>query len=106
MIFARPIENIFPVALSIAVIALAFIIAVRVMRDLFVSFFRDAVAWLKRRRATPKPWRPSARSLAVWAGHPARWWQFWRPQSGIIGGIIGAVILIAAYYLLNRLFGA
>lgn len=38
-----------------------------------------------------------------WVGHPAYPWQFWYPQSGPIGGIIGGTILgfliFATWYL-------
>lgn len=106
MIFARPIENIVPVALIIGVLALVFFIALQFMKDLFMSFFVDIKAWWLRRRMTAKPWRPSTHSLAVWAGRPAHWWQFWWPRSGIMGGAIAAVVLIIIACLLNRIFGA
>ena len=34
--------------------------------------------------------------IVKWWVYPARWWQFWYPQSGLPGGvIIGAIVIIA-----------
>lgn len=78
------LPEIIGMGLGIAILALAFFTALRAIWALAVSFGRDV-----------KNWRPSAKSLAVWAGRPARWWQFWRPQSGIVGGLILAAIALA-----------
>lgn len=29
-----------------------------------------------------------------WYYHPAAWWQFWYPQSGLIGGLIIAILVL------------
>jgi hypothetical protein len=38
-----------------------------------------------------------------WWMKPARRWQFWLPQSGILGGmILGAIIIAIAFIILFR----
>lgn len=34
-----------------------------------------------------------------WAFKDAKWWQFWRPQSGLVGGLIMGVVMIVALCL-------
>ena len=36
------------------------------------------------------------RALAHWSLRPAAWWQFWYPQSGVIGGGIMGWLLLCA----------
>lgn len=31
--------------------------------------------------------------LYRWSMRDAEWWQFWRPQSGLIGGVIVALLI-------------
>jgi len=31
------------------------------------------------------------------------WWQFWDPQSGFIGGVLGAAILIPVAMIVSRI---
>jgi hypothetical protein len=33
-------------------------------------------------------------SLVRWATEPAPWWAFWRPGSGIVGGMIAGIVLL------------
>lgn len=41
--------------------------------------------------------------LNKWWFKPAKYWQFWLPQSGIIGGmILGAFILAIIIVILSR----
>jgi len=41
-------------------------------------------------------------SLVRWAIKPAMWWQFWLPQSGLPGGLIGgAIFYICLYFTLS-----
>lgn len=35
-----------------------------------------------------------------WPFRPARWWQFWRPRSGLIGGMIFSLVLSGAGWLI------
>lgn len=37
-----------------------------------------------------------------WGSHLAKWYQFWWPQSGIIGGVILFLIFILLYILLKE----
>ncbi|MHC4316654.1 MAG: hypothetical protein ACYSW3_29780 [Planctomycetota bacterium] len=39
-----------------------------------------------------------------WIFRPARWWEFWQPQSGIPGGIIGGFSLAVAVVLVCEVF--
>lgn len=40
---------------------------------------------------------PHVDPIIAWIARPARWWQFWLPQSGIAGGaIIGAIMTVVA----------
>lgn len=39
-----------------------------------------------------------------WALGPAQWWQFWRPQSGPAGGLIGGLVGIVLVNLLMWCF--
>lgn len=32
---------------------------------------------------------------------PACWWQFWLPQSGLFGGLLGAAIIITTFFILR-----
>jgi hypothetical protein len=34
-----------------------------------------------------------------WATRPAKWYQFWRPQSGIIGGFIFGGLLVSLAFI-------
>lgn len=43
-------------------------------------------------RLIPARWR--ADLLASLTG-PARWWHFWNPGSGLIGGVIAGALLVA-----------
>ena len=33
------------------------------------------------------------RAIIEWMVRDAEWWQFWRPDSGIVGGVIFGVII-------------
>jgi hypothetical protein len=37
--------------------------------------------------------------LRKWLFHPAEWWQFWYPQSGLFGGLIIAYALILSLFV-------
>lgn len=32
--------------------------------------------------------------VVSWVQNPARWYQFWLPQSGLLGGLIGAALFL------------
>lgn len=38
-----------------------------------------------------------------WAVKPAYWWQFWQPQSGLVGGIIMFCVIMGITLLLTFL---
>jgi hypothetical protein len=45
-------------------------------------------------------------SIINWWKHPARWYQFWLPQSGLFGGlIIGATGTIALVIIVLFIYG-
>ena len=35
-----------------------------------------------------------------WVHHPAKWWQFWLPQSDALGGAIAGIVVGVLIYLL------
>ena len=41
-----------------------------------------------------------------WWHRPAKWYQFWRPQTGTMGGMITATVILAIiYFTLKTLEG-
>jgi hypothetical protein len=45
--------------------------------------------------------RPYLFDESSWPFRPARWWQFWRPRSGAVGGCILSLVLMALGYPLG-----
>lgn len=43
--------------------------------------------------------------IVRWVNKPARWYEFWYPQSGILGGMLGAAIATLVAYLIFKLMG-
>lgn len=39
--------------------------------------------------------------IAHWLFKPAKWYQFWLPQSGFFGGILVLVVLLPLLFVLN-----
>jgi hypothetical protein len=39
-----------------------------------------------------------------WALVDAHWWQFWMPQSGLIGGLINGAVIVAATFAIFWVF--
>lgn len=38
--------------------------------------------------------------LNKWLHHPARWYEFWYPQSGFFGGVVLICVILLLVYLL------
>jgi hypothetical protein len=38
------------------------------------------------------------RLVSAWFFREAAFWQFWRPQSGFPGGVIGGVVIMTALF--------
>jgi hypothetical protein len=41
--------------------------------------------------------------ISKWWNRPARWWQFWFPESGAIGGVIFGVIFLSILILISSI---
>ena len=37
-----------------------------------------------------------------WGSRPAKWYQFWYPQSGWVGGVIIFILFVLLYILLKE----
>lgn len=37
--------------------------------------------------------------MTHWFYRPAKWWQFWYPQSSAVGGIIAGVVAVGVFAL-------
>ena len=40
--------------------------------------------------------------LDWWRLHPAAWWQFWYPQSGMLGGFIAGWVVAITLVEMNK----
>lgn len=43
-------------------------------------------------------------SFLQWLRDPVPWWKFWRPGSGIVGGLVFAVVLWTPFELFHVLY--
>jgi hypothetical protein len=51
----------------------------------------------------PKKAMKLLQNIFDWTMKPARWWQFWRMQSGLVGGsIAGAILVLLEYFIFGR----
>lgn len=39
-----------------------------------------------------------------WFFHDARWYEFWFPQSGVVGGLIFGFVLLGAVIFIGEIF--